>query len=184
MRNKLSLFLTLLSFGLLIPGITLPMFHLKVSGAVKSSLANLDLNVLDQSRSILETVKDLWTYDQYLASFLIFLFSIVVPVLKGISLLSHLLLKNTSAFRSKLSAFMKRIAKWSMADVFVVATFLAYLSTAGTPSESLHNMDLFGMKVKFKTLLSFNSFLGVGFYYFLGYCLSSLLAFELYRDKD
>ena len=184
MRNIFSLLLTLLSFCLLVPGITLPMFHLKVTGAVNSTLANLDLNVLDQSRSILQTVKDLWIHDQLLASFLIFLFSIVVPLLKGLSLLSHILMKEASPFRKKISIFMKRIAKWSMADVFVVATFLAYLSTSGTPSESLHNMDLFGMKVKFKTLLSFSSFLGVGFYCFLAYCLSSLLAFELYRDKE
>ena len=184
MRNKFSFILTLLSFCLLIPGVTLPMFHLKVSGAVNSSLANLDLNVLDQSRSILQTVMDLWDHNQHLASFLIFLFSIVVPVMKGISLLFHLLMKKTSAFRKMISSFMRRIAKWSMADVFVVATFLAYLSTSGTPSESFHNMDLFGMKVKFKTLLTFSSFLGVGFYYFLGYCLSSLLAFELYNDKE
>jgi len=49
--------------------------------------------------------------------------------------------------------------------VFVVALFVAYL--AGN-----------GLKEK-RALVDFNSELGSGFYYFLGYCLLSILATQL-----
>jgi len=57
------------------------------------------------------------------------------------------------------------IAKWSMADVFVVALFIAYLAAqasqsapgdAGAPT------------------IAFTAAVGAGFYWFAGYCLFSL----------
>jgi len=50
-----------------------------------------------------------------------------------------------------------RIGKWSMADVFVVATFLSYLSFSNMNS---------GIDTEAKTL--------VGLYFFLAYCILSI----------
>jgi len=50
-----------------------------------------------------------------------------------------------------------RIGKWSMADVFVVATFLSYLSFS--------NMNT-GIDTEANTL--------VGLYFFLAYCILSI----------
>jgi len=52
-----------------------------------------------------------------------------------------------------------------MADVFVVAIFVAYLAANGIRES--------------RALVDFNSSLGVGFYYFLGYCLVSIAATQL-----
>jgi len=52
-----------------------------------------------------------------------------------------------------------------MADVFVVAIFVAYLAANGIKEN--------------RALVDFNSQLGAGFYYFLGYCLISILATQL-----
>lgn len=183
MRNKLALFLTILSFFLLYPGVTFPMFILKLDGAFHSSLANMDINVLNEVRSVMQTVETLYNSGDLLVAGLIFFFSVVVPVLKGLLLFSLLTLKNSS-LKPKIFSFMKRIGKWSMADVFVVAIFLAYLSTKGQLNEAFHTANLMGMTFKFKSLIALNSSLGPGFYYFLAYCLTSLLALELYHVKD
>ncbi len=55
-----------------------------------------------------------------------------------------------------------RIGKWSMADVFVVATFLSYLSFSNMNS---------GIDTEAKTL--------VGLYFFLAYCILSIASSQL-----
>lgn len=187
MKHKIANILTVLSFFLLYPGVTLPIFTLNMSGAIDSSLANLNLEMLDQTRSILQTVKDLYKSDDFLVAFLILFFSLVVPLLKAVLVLLTLNLKKFPQ-RKKIYKFVRRIAKWSMADVFVVAIFLAYLSTVNQMVPSFHQVDLLGMRVDFKSVVFLKSSLGSGFYYFLGYCLCSLIALEfycleLYKDK-
>ena len=93
----------------------------------------------------------------YLVANLILIFSVVIPVLKGIFLLVSLI-PGHPKLRHTLVSLVKRIGKWSMADVFVVAIFLAYLATAS-------------MQV-------FEATLQVGFYYFLAYCILSVLSTE------
>ena len=65
-----------------------------------------------------------------------------------------------------------RIGKWSMADVFVVATFLSYLSFS--------NMNT-GIDTEANTL--------VGLYFFLAYCIlsiasSQLIELTIKKDKE
>ena len=97
-------------------------------------------------------------------AFLVALFSIIIPVLKGLMMLFSyfridpalsLFLRNASGF----------ISKWSMADVYVVGVFVAYLAANAVQKEG--------------GLLSFNATLGSGFYFFLGYCLLSILSAQL-----
>ncbi len=65
-------------------------------------------------------------------------------------------------YLQKISAL---ISKWSMADVFVIGVFVAYLAANAVEKEG--------------GLLTFEAQLGSGFYYFLGYCLLSILATQL-----
>ena len=58
-RNKISLALVAVSIGLLIPGLIEPVFSLGVNVKVVSSLAEIDATVVNQSNSILGTVRDL-----------------------------------------------------------------------------------------------------------------------------
>jgi uncharacterized paraquat-inducible protein A len=61
--------------------------------------------------------------------------------------------------RRSLRWFLEYGGKWSMADVFVVAVFLAFLAFS--------NMQV-GIPTESRVL--------IGLYFFLGYCLLSLLA--------
>ena len=52
-----------------------------------------------------------------------------------------------------------------MADVFVIAIFIAYLAGNGIRED--------------RGLVDFQATLGIGFWYFLGYCLVSILGTQL-----
>ncbi len=159
-RNRLAFILIIISFGLLLPGVYLPVLTIEVS-PVLPLFGKLEL--FRETRSILGTVQELYKTDNHLVAILIFVFSVVVPAIKGISLITALIASN-ERFRQRIHAFIGIIGKWSMADVFVVGILLAYLASGGHQgmSATLHE----------------------GFYYFLGYCLVSILSTQMMKlDK-
>ena len=134
---------------------TIVINNLKVSGSVVA---------FDKTRSILGTVRDLFEGGNALVALLIVTFSVLIPVFKGfITLITLLDIKPLT--RSRLALFSSSISKWSMADVFVIAIFVSYLAAIGIKEDS--------------GLVNFNSTLGPGFYYFLGYCILSIIASQL-----
>lgn len=152
--NYLALSLILCSFGLLVPGVVLPV--LTIDGSLSMPIVgNIDLG--SETRSILGTVRYLYDTHNYLVAFLIFFFSLTVPVVKGLLLL-FILLPGRLRLRRVLLETIRRIGKWSMADVFAVAVFLAYLATA--------SMEVFRATLR------------PGFWFFLGYCLLSVFSSE------
>ena len=156
-RNVAGFILTIISLLLLYPGLTFPMFRLEI-GAEFPIVGKITL--YEQTQSILQTVKTLNENDNAIVAFLILFFSVIVPFLKGITLMIALFFKNIKQ-RAMLYRFVQLIGKWSMADVFVVGVFIAYLSTKSnsTIMAELHN----------------------GFYYFTGYCLVSLTAIQIMK---
>lgn len=94
---------------------------------------------------------------------LILLFGVVVPIGKGTLMLLILIWKRVP-FRRPLYRFVNVIGKWSMADVSVMGIFLAYLATESTKEimAQLHE----------------------GFYFFLGYCLISILSVQVAKVRD
>lgn len=109
-----------------------------------------------QSKSIVELVWLLVKGHNYFVAISIFLFSIVVPVTKLIYSLKAIL--NPASLKNKFTSIVvNKIGKWSMADVFVVAVYLAYLS--------YNNLDA-GVTTQSNTL--------VGLYFFLSYCILSI----------
>jgi len=193
MYKSIGLILLLLSYALLLPGLSKPM--LTVTGTVeKSDLLDLGKEMLaesetkmglvgdmakviinnlevsgsvvafDKTRSILGTVRDLFDGGNILVAFLIVTFSVLIPVFKGFITLIALLDISPST-KSKLSFFSSSISKWSMADVFVIAIFVSYLAAIGIRENT--------------GLVKFSSTLGTGFYFFLGYCLLSIVASNL-----
>jgi uncharacterized paraquat-inducible protein A len=81
-----------------------------------------------------------------------------VPFAKALALGVILALRRPHA-RYRAYLFVRGISKWSMADVFAVGVFIAFLAAKATD-----NLDAVA---------------GVGFYCFAGYCLVSNLAFQL-----
>ena len=148
-RNKIGLALILVSFGLLIPGLYLPLLNINVT----FSMMGMEMEILDETRSILQTIETLYREGNALVAGLILLFSVVVPVAKGLSLIAALFLKSQIA-RRRIDGLVRVISKWSMADVFVVGILVAFLSA--------------------KAMANMSSTLHSGFYFFLGYCLVSI----------
>jgi uncharacterized paraquat-inducible protein A len=68
--------------------------------------------------------------------------------------------------RQRVLEFVAAIAKWSMADVFVVGLFITYLAAQATQTVP-------GQKGN-APLMAFDADFGPGFYWFAAYCLFSL----------
>jgi uncharacterized paraquat-inducible protein A len=152
-RNIIALVLVLLSFVLLIPGLAWPLITIRASFVFMGA----SMEIFNQTRSILQSIKDLHESNNDFVAALILLFSVIVPFVKGAMLVGVALVKN-SARRYRLFAFVRSISKWAMADVFAMGVYVAYLA-----SEAAENFD---------------AEIRVGFYYFVAYCLVSLLALQ------
>jgi hypothetical protein len=128
------------------------------------------------------TVKELWNDDRLLVSALIFAFSVLIPILKT-ALVAVAYWKRNSHLESKIMKFIESIGKWSMADVFVVAIFLAILSTNHASTENVQQLQIFAFKLDIVISSETLSNVGVGFYYFTGYCLLSLIGTQIYMSN-
>ena len=114
-----------------------------------------------ESKGVLGSIAKLFDSHDYVVGGALLLFSILLPLLKTLSMLFvALFIKNKSA--QTVVQFFKMLGKWSMADVFVVATFLVYLSGS--------NGEMSRAEVQ------------VGLYFFLAYVILSMLA-SLSADK-
>ncbi|MEM1000313.1 MAG: paraquat-inducible protein A [Bacteroidota bacterium] len=159
-RNIIGLVLLAISLVLLFPGLNQDILSLNVSFNVPFLGAQ---DVFDETRSIMGTIQGLFEEDNAIVAVLILVFSVVVPVAKALALFVVLLLPQLS-IRRGLHRFVGLISKWSMADVFVVGVFIAFLSTRSNDNvgAELHR----------------------GFYFFLGYCLVSIAAVQVIRVPD
>ena len=84
----------------------------------------VDFNLFSEKRSVLGMLEKLWTDSNYWPFLLIFLFGIIVPLIKS-GLIFYLLLgKNPDI---KWQRFVSAISKWAMADVFAISIFVAFL---------------------------------------------------------
>jgi len=83
-----------------------------------------------ESKSLIGSVFKMFDSGNYVLAIVILFFSIVVPVLKMISLLVVSLFKD-KGFIHKIVEFFKLIGKWSMIDVFVVAVLLVFFTARG-----------------------------------------------------
>lgn len=193
MKIVAGIVLLLCAYALLYPGLTEPI--LTVSGTVEKSklvevgkqliedspstpafvsnmvdmvIDSLDVSgtvdAFDKTRSILGTAQELYANNHLLVAILIVAFSVGVPLIKALILLSVMLPVRNSVKRILLS-ISNAISKWSMADVFVIAIFIAFLAGNGIQES--------------RGLVDFEASLGKGFWFFLGYCLVSILGTQL-----
>jgi paraquat-inducible protein A len=175
LKQHVAFALNIIAIGLFIPGVTLPMFALNMEMSALLNAAGISSTLIDKELSILNTVQELWEGERFLVAALIFLFSVCVPILKTILMSLAYFTRNINV-RRNLSQFVSAIGKWSMADVFVVAVFLAILSTNHADTLSQETLTLFGFTLGIDISTQTLSAVGDGFFYFVGYCLLSLLA--------
>ena len=120
-----------------------------------------DIVLSFESKGVLGSVFKLFSNGDIVVALVIFLFSVLVPLLKVFALLFvSIFMKHR--FAQDIVRFFKLIGKWSMVDVFVVALFLVYL-TANKAEVSRAEIE-------------------VGLYFFLAYVIASMLL-SLAADK-
>ncbi len=152
-RNRIAVLLTVISLVCLVPGLTRPV--LTISASI--SLLGNTREIFRETQSITESVRSLHESGNTFVAALILLFSILVPFLKAVLLAAVLRLRESGP-RLRLYRFVRSISKWSMADVFVVGVFIAFMA-----ANALDNLDATA---------------GAGLYWFATYCLLSNLAFQ------
>lgn len=153
-RNIFAIILTIMSLGLLWPGLVQPALTIKAS----IEIFGIARELTNETRSVLGAVRSLHESGNNFVAGLILLFSVVIPLLKAALLIPIVALRNTPQSR-RLYNFVRAISKWSMADVFAVGMLIALLVAKGTANLS--------------------AIAGAGFYYFAAYCLVSNAAFQL-----
>lgn len=135
----------------------------RLADALKSGVG--DIEVYRQTRSILSAVRNLYDVGSPIPATLILLFSVVVPLTKALLVVLATFMQNVVS-RQRVLNFVAAIAKWSMADVFVVALFITYL--AAEASQTVPG------QAGSAPLLAFDASFGPGFYWFAAYCIFSL----------
>ena len=123
-----------------------------------------NVQVYEQTRSIVGSVRQLYDVGSPLPATLILLFSVVVPLTKALLVAWATFMTNAAA-RVRTLRFVTAIAKWSMADVFAVALLIVYLAAQASQQPP---------GVGAPPLLAFTAEFGPGFYWFAAYCIFSL----------
>jgi uncharacterized paraquat-inducible protein A len=145
MNRYILLALHIISLVLLGFGWVLDILHIDISIHYI-----IDFNIFSEKRSILGMMERLWKDANYWPFILIFLFGIIVPLIKSGILFYIMLAKNPQA---KWQRFVSAISKWAMADVFAISIFIAFLGA--------------------NAMESTKATLQPGFYYFAGYVILS-----------
>ncbi len=174
--------LVLAAIVLLIGGITTPMIDIDARvlelafSIMGEEIAFKNQVLFFQSKSIFDVVKILIEFGGLQAMFvgvLILAFSILFPLCKILA--SMFAVWNPAKLRenSFLNWLALKSGKWSMADVFVVAIFMAYIGFDSILSNQL--AQIAGVE-KAKNIVSTqdHTSLQMGFYLFTAYCLFSL----------
>lgn len=175
------LLLTIICSCLLVVGLLLPMINIDARiSKMEFQLMGESIIFTDQvlyfkSKSILEVVSVMVQsskLDVMAVGILVLSFSVLFPVSKLISsifyIYSEKLRKN-----SVVKFMIFKTSKWSMADVMVVAIFMAFIGFSGIISEQLKDLESITNYVDMMTTNA--SSLQIGFYLFTSFALLSIL---------
>jgi len=176
--KHLGFTINLVALGLFFPGILLTMFSFDMEMLAVLGGSTFTPSLINKELSIMATVQELWEDQRLFVAALIFAFSVCIPLLKSI-LISVAYFAKSMTFEKKILSFVGAIGKWSMADVFVVAVFLAIMSTNHSETADTENFSVFGFQIAVDISTQTLSAVGEGFYYFTAYCFLSLIATQL-----
>ena len=176
---------------LLVCGISIPMID------IDAHLSRLDFRLMGedirfdnqilffQSKSILDVV---WVLiktsktEMIFVGLLIFCFSVLFPFAKLICTFLSAVDLQKAGSSGFIRFFTYRSGKWSMADVLVVAIFMAFIGFDGLISDQLS--DLNRMEENIQIVAANGTGLQPGFYFFLAFCLMGLLLSEFLHKKS
>jgi hypothetical protein len=182
--------LVLLLIILLIAGVTTPMIDMeakisRMSVVLMGHPIHFENQVLYfQTKSILDVFWIMITHKDIQMKFvgvLLITFSIVFPLLKIISSLGYYYNYRHARENPVIRFFVLKSGKWSMADVMVVAIFMAYIGFNGIISSQFGQLRSAAQEVE---LLTTNgTSLQPGYYLFLTYTLLALFLSEFLSRK-
>lgn len=172
---------TLAAIAFLITGLLSPMIDIeaRISQFEMQLLGEpvkfVDQVLFHQSKSILDVVRVLWAEQKpelILVAVLVFAFSVLLPVSK--LFLTVISLIRGSDIKNRFAEYLLyRAGKWSMADVMVVAIFMAFIGFNGVVDSQMKSLKDHATTAH--VLTTNNSSLEVGFYLFTAYCLLGLI---------
>lgn len=177
--------LTLLSTGVLTPMIDLEARISKMSFVLMNNPVQFEDQVLFfQSKSIIDVFmlmikhKD---FEMNVVGVLLVVFSIIFPLSKLTSSILYYL--NEKLRKNKyIKFFVLKSGKWSMADVMVIAIFMAYIGFNGVINSQLASLRTATPEL---TIMTTNgTSLQPGYYLFLTYALLSLYLTSLIKRKN
>ena len=171
----------LLALVLLIVGLTAPM--IEIDARIKEmsflligeKILFTDQVIFFQSKSIVDVVRILIEtrkFDSAMVGVLILVFSIVFPVAKLLSTKAYLLGNEHWRQNKLIQFFAFKSGKWSMADVNVVAIFMAYIGFKGILDSQLENLNR--QSESLASISTNDTSLQPGFILFLAYVLFGL----------
>jgi hypothetical protein len=176
------IFLVVALFTLLIAGVTTPTIDMEATISQMNFMlighpVHFENQVLYfQSKSILDVFWIMITHNEIqmkLVGLLLISFSIVFPLLKIISSLGYYFNFRKLRDNAVIRFFVLKSGKWSMADVMVVAIFMAYIGFNGIISSQLGHLRSADQEL---VILTTNATaLQPGFYLFLAYTLLALI---------
>lgn len=175
---------TVIALVLLVAGVTLPMIDIEATITEFSFILMgepvefRDQVLFFQSKSIVEVVQLLILNGDVpliMVSFLVFSFSVLLPSVK-LALTLIAVARNRLPKSPIFRAVLFRSAKWSMADVFVIALFMAFIGFNGIINSQLTQIQRGSATLEVFT--TNESTLRMGFYLFTAYALAGLLLSE------
>jgi len=166
----------LLAIGLLLPMINIDARISKMEfQLLGESILFTDQVLYFKSKSILEVVSVMIQsskLDVMAVGILVLSFSVVFPVSKLISSVFYIY-SNKLGENAIVKFMVFKTSKWSMADVMVVAIFMAFIGFSGIISEQLTDLESITTYVEMMTTNA--SSLQIGFYLFTSFAVLSIL---------
>lgn len=179
--NLEYLLVILTCFSLLIFGVLLPMIEIDARiSQISLTLLGEKIEFKDQvlyykSKSILEVVRLMFTQgrtDVLFVGVLVLLFSVLFPSAKLICSILYVYIPSMRS-NAAMNFMVFKTGKWSMADVMVVAIFMAYIGFGGIISDQLRQLE--GISSNIDILTTNRSSLQLGFYLFTSFTVLSLV---------
>jgi hypothetical protein len=136
-----------------------------------------------QSKSVLDVVRilvDTGKPDMILVGLLLVTFSVFFPLAKLTASFIYLYDFRGLRHARLVKFFALKSSKWSMADVFVVAMFMAYIGFNGVVNSELQAFADAGAP-DMKILTTNGSALQLGYFLFLAFCIAGLITSSIFN---
>ncbi len=182
--------LTLSLLVLMLTGILTPMIDMEARISELSfvlfdhEVSFHDQVLFFQSKSILDVFHIMITHKELqmkLVGVLLVTFSVLFPLLKMFSTLFYYYDYCSARSHKLVKFFVEKSGKWSMADVLVVAIFMAYIGFNGIINSQMKNIQEAGSGVD--VLTTNGTHLEPGYYVFLAYAVLAMFLSNFLKNR-